>query len=59
MAGETVSAFAGIHDQDVFSGATKLQGGGKAGIAAADDDDVEFHDAPIVQGMRRERRSFS
>ncbi|MND92516.1 hypothetical protein D3C80_846750 [compost metagenome] len=59
VAGKAVPSFTGIHDKNVLPGAAKLQCGGETGIAAADDDDVEFHDAPIVQGRAGSAHSFS
>ena len=40
VAGEAVARQAGIENGDLAAGTAELQGGGEAGKAAADDDDV-------------------
>src|SRR5689334_3491143 len=40
VAGEAIARQAGIENRDLAAGAAELQGGGQAGKAAADDDDV-------------------
>ncbi|MNL42932.1 hypothetical protein D3C87_1654200 [compost metagenome] len=43
MAGITVARHAGVDNGDLAAGAAEIERGGKAGKAAADDDDV-IHD---------------
>src|ERR1700758_3374918 len=51
MAGEAVARQAGIENGDLAAGTAELQGGGKTGKAAADDDDVIHGDGlRIVNG---------
>src|SRR6185436_5865842 len=51
VAGEAVARQAGIENGDLAAGAAELQGGGEAGKAAADDDDVIHGDGlRVVDG---------
>lgn len=55
VAGEAIAWQAGIENGDVAAGSAKLQGGGKAGKAAADDDDVIHGDGlRVVDGWTPE-----
>src|ERR1051325_9389942 len=50
MAGEAIARQAGIENGDLAAGTAELQGGGEAGKAAADDDDVIHGDGLRVDG---------
>src|SRR5580765_2326058 len=51
VAGEAIARQAGIENGDLAAGAAELQGGGEAGKAAADDDDVIHGDGlRVVDG---------
>src|SRR5689334_3520164 len=51
VAGEAIARQAGIENGDLAAGTTELQGGGEAGKAAADDDDVSHGDGlRVVDG---------
>src|ERR1700759_2026495 len=53
VAGEAVPRQAGIENGDLAAGTAELQGGGEAGKAAADDDDVIHGDGlRVVDGGR-------
>src|SRR5438034_7396845 len=51
VAGEAIARQAGIENGDLAAGTAELQGGGEAGKAAADDDDVIHGDGlRVVDG---------
>ena len=50
MAGEAITRQTGVQDSDLAAGAAELQGGGEAGKAAADDDDVIHGEGSVLQG---------
>src|SRR3954451_7441504 len=51
VAGEAIARQAGIENRDLAAGTAELQGGGEAGKAAADDDDVIHGDGlRVVDG---------
>src|SRR6185369_11430153 len=51
VAGEAIARQTGIENGDLAAGTAELQGGGKAGKAAADDDDVIHGDGlRVVNG---------
>src|SRR5690349_21631152 len=51
VAGEAIARQARIENGDLAAGAAELQGGGEAGKAAADDDDVIHGDGLRVDGL--------
>src|SRR5437762_8256482 len=48
VAGEAIARQAGIENSDLASGTAELQGGGEAGKAAADDDDVIHGEGSVL-----------
>ncbi len=55
---ETVAAPPGVDDQDALAGAHQGQGGGEAGVAAADDDGVVLHGEDLLLSGRKRRRGW-
>jgi hypothetical protein len=52
MGGEAVARLAGVENGDAAPGAGKLQGGGKAGKAPADDDGIFGHGSSFLWSAR-------